>query len=144
MAWYWPSLDTPQSAKTAAVNAVGVSALYAVWLCLSPLIFSVAQSSLPPRRLLVPLTIAAIFAMVGWGIRRMSRTAAIVGVVWWSVWLGFRSPNPISDPRGDLLSRVFGIVLGLLFLLFYVIAVRATFAYHRHLRVVKQERAPVC
>ena len=34
MAWYWPDLDSPQSAKTAVVNAVGVSALFAVWLFL--------------------------------------------------------------------------------------------------------------
>jgi hypothetical protein len=25
MAWYWPELKTPQSAKTAVVNAAGVS-----------------------------------------------------------------------------------------------------------------------
>ena len=91
MAWYWPDLDSPQSAKTAVVNAVGVSALFAVWLFLPALLTLVLQR---PRRtgpLWLSLAIAVILAMIGWGIHRMSRTAAIAGVVWWLVWFGFRT-----------------------------------------------------
>jgi hypothetical protein len=132
MAWYWPDLDSPQSAKTAVVNAVGVSALFAVWLFLPALLTLVAQ---PSRRTggWLSLTIAVILAMIGWGIHRMSRTAAIAGVVWWSVWFGCRTFFSISiayrtgNPFGFI-----GAALNLLFLLFYVIAVRATFAYYRH------------
>jgi hypothetical protein len=133
MAWYWPDLDSPQSAKTAVVNAVGVSALFAVWLFLPALLTLVLQS---PRRtgpLWLSLAIAVILAMIGWGIHRMSRTAAIAGVVWWLVWFGFRTLFSISFAYRA--GNPFGFIwpaLNLLFLLFYVIAVRATFAYYRH------------
>jgi hypothetical protein len=133
MAWYWPDLDSPQSAKTAVVNAVGVSAFFAVY----PFLFALQALNLPRRsgRLWVSLAVAILFAMIGWGIRRMSRTAAIVGVLLWLVWIGFHIPSLISglSPGGDRFATIW-VALDLLFLLFYVIAVRATFAYHGHLR----------
>jgi hypothetical protein len=128
MAWYWPELDTPQSAKTAVVNAVGVSAFFAVYP------FWVALQALSlPRRLWPSVAVAVLFAIIGWGIRLMSRTAAIVGVVLWLVWIGVHIPDLISGlSRGGDRFAMIWVVLDLLFLLFYVIAVRATFAYHRH------------
>lgn len=132
MAWYWPDLDSPQSAKTAVVNAVGVSAFFAVY----PLLFALQALSLPRRsgRLWLSLGVAILFAVIGWGIRRMSRTAAIVGVLLWLTWIGVHIPNLISGlSRGGDRFAMIWVVLDLLFLLFYVIATRATFAYHRHL-----------
>jgi hypothetical protein len=133
MAWYWPELDSPQSAKTAVVNAVGVSSLFAVWLFATalPLFF---QPSRRTGRLWLSLTIAVILVVIGWGIHRMSRTAAIAGALLWLVWSGFRTPILVSIAyrTGDPFAVLWP-VLNLLFLLFYVVAVRATFAYYRHL-----------
>jgi CheY-like chemotaxis protein len=133
MAWYWPDLDSPQSAKTAVVNAVGVSALFAVWLFLPVLLTLVLQPSRRTGRLWLSLTVAFILAMIGWGIHRMSRTAAIAGVVWWSIRFGFSTffLIAIAYRTGNLFGFIWP-ALNLLFLLFYVIAVRATFAYYRH------------
>lgn len=132
MAWYWPDIDSPQSAKTAVVNAVGVSAFFAVY----PLWFVLQALTLPRRsgRLWLSLAVAILFAVIGWGIRRMSRTAAIVGVVLWLAWIAVHIPGLISGLSlgGDRFAMIW-VVLDLLFLLFYVIAVRATFAYRRHL-----------
>ena len=132
MAWYWPALDNPQSAKTAVVNAVGVSAFFAVY----PFWYVLQDLSQPRRsgRLWLSLAVAILFAMIGWGIRRMSRTAAIVGVALWLAWIGVHLPGLISflSGGGDRFAMIW-VVLDLLFLLSYVIAVRATFAYHRHL-----------
>jgi hypothetical protein len=131
MAWYWPSLDSPQSAKTAVVNAVGVSAFFAVY----PFLFALQALSVFRRsagRLWPSLAVAILFAMIGWGIRRMSRTAAMVGVLLWLTWIGVHIPSLISSvSRGGDRFAIIWVVLDLLFLLFYVIAVRATFAYHR-------------
>ena len=37
MGWYWEDIDNVQKAKTAAVNAIGVSALLAIWQLLGAL-----------------------------------------------------------------------------------------------------------
>jgi hypothetical protein len=137
MAWYWPEFETPQSAKTAVVNAVGVSALFAVWM-----LFTALQTLLPPpypalhqrfARLWVYLSLAVIFAVIGWGIRRMSRAAAIAGALLWLGSTTLRFPAMISAVSRDG-SALIGVVLSLGFLLFYVNAVRATLAYH-HLKM---------
>jgi hypothetical protein len=80
MAWYWPDLDSPQSSKTAVVNAVGVSAVFAIWLFLTALP-TLVQPSRRTGRPWLSLAIAVVLALIGWGIRRMSRIAAIAGVV---------------------------------------------------------------
>jgi len=137
MAWYWPSLDSPESAKTAVVNAVGVSALLAVWVFLTALL-RVLQHSLLTGRLLLSTTVAAtsvvIWAVIGWGIHRMSRTASIAGIVWWLVLFGYRIPFMILTAyrTGNPLAFILPALI-LLVLLLYVIALRATFAYYRHL-----------
>jgi hypothetical protein len=134
MAWYWPHPDTPQSAKTAVVNAIGVSvfvALLLVWTAFQTLALRPSQRSTPPW---LVFTIAIIFGVIGWGIRRMSRSAAIAGLVCWLGWIVFYIPRLISaiSRSGDRFGLIW-VGLDLLFLLFYVIAVRATFAYNRHL-----------
>ena len=133
MAWYWPDFNSPQGAKTAVVNAVGVSALFAVWLFLPALLTLVFTSPSANRNCGFHQTVAVILAMIGWGIYRMSPTAAVAGVVWWLVWFGFRPLFLLAIAYQT--GNPFGFIwpaLNLLFLLFYVIAVRATFAYYRH------------
>ena len=131
MAWYWPELATPQSAKTAVVNALGVSALFAVWS-----FYTALQTGLvTPRRSGRPwlsLILALAFAIIACGIRKMSRAAAIAGVVLWSGWIVVYMPGLIFLLlRGGDRFALIGVALDLVFLLFYIIAVRATLAYSR-------------
>jgi hypothetical protein len=143
MAWYWPHLDTAQSAKTAVVNAVGVSAFCALLLLWTALQTLALPPSVRRKPLWLLLTTAIIVALIGWGIRRMSRVAAIVGVVCWWGWIVFYIPRLISavSRSGDRFGLIW-VGLDLLFCLFYVIAVRATFAFHRHLVAASSVVAP--
>jgi hypothetical protein len=143
MAWYWPHLDTAHSAKTAVVNAVGVSVFFALLLLWTALQTLALPPSLRRTPLWLLLTTAIIFALIGWGIRRMSRVAAIVGLVCWLGWIVFYIPRLIlaASRSGDLFGLIW-VGLDLLFCLFYLIAVRATFAFHRHLVATPSMVAP--
>jgi hypothetical protein len=134
MAWYWPNIDTPQSAKTAVVNAVGVSSVFAVWLFTNALFSLLLPPSRRTGRLWLSIAVAVILAMIAWGIHRMSRVAAIAGVMWWLVWFGLSTPTLmfIAYRTGNPLAFLWP-CLTLLFLVFYIIAVRATFVYYRRL-----------
>jgi hypothetical protein len=125
MAWYRSELQTLQKAKTAAVNAVGVSALFAVYFIgFSP------QS----KQHWISLLIGVAFAVIACGIRRMSRAAAIAGLVLCVRWILLRVPYLLfAIYRYSDGMAMFWLVVDLVFLSFYIIALRATFAYH-HLR----------
>ena len=138
MAWYWPQIHSPESAKAAVVNAIGCSILLALILTVQ---FGLSLS-FPRRnaRVSIPLLIAAaVFALIGWGIRRMSRIAAVTGAFGWFLWLGFSLPRilPAVLRSGDAFSLIWPF-LYLLFLYFYVTAVRATFSYHHLLRITSR------
>lgn len=133
MAWYWPSIHSPQSAKAATVNAIGCSVLMALLLAVD------AFGLIPSRhggRISLPLLIGAtVFALVAWGIRKMSRVAATVGASGWLIWLGFGIPRIIiAVSRGGDAFGLIWVFLDVLFLHFYVTAVRATISYHNLLR----------
>ena len=132
MAWYRSELETPQKARTAAVNAVGVSALFAVYFIgFSP------QS----RRHWISLLIGVAFAVIAWGIRRMSRAAAIAGLVLCVRWVLLRMPALVySVYRYSNGIAMFWLIVDLVFLSFYIVALRATFAYH-HLRSSQRQLA---
>jgi hypothetical protein len=125
MAWYRSELETPQKAKTAAVNAVGVSAFFAVYFIgFSP------QS----RRYWISLLIGVAFAVIAWGIRKTSRAAAIAGLVLCLRWVLLRMPYLVyAIFRYSNGMAMFWLVVDLVLLSFYIIALRATFAYH-HLK----------
>lgn len=133
MAWYRSELETPQKAKTAAVNAVGVSAFFAVYFIgFSP------QS----RPYWISLLIGVAFAAIAWGIRRMSRAAAIAGLVLCLRWILLRMPSLLyAVYRYSNGSAMVWIVVDLVLLSFYIIALRATFAYH-YLRSSQRQLAP--
>jgi hypothetical protein len=133
MAWYRSELETPQKAKTAVVNAVGVSVLFAVYFIgFSP------QS----KRHWISLLIGIAFAVIAWGIRRMSRAAAIAGLLLCMRWFLLQMPHLVLAAfRYSNGMAMFWLVADLVFLSFYIIALRATFAYH-HLRSCKAPVSP--
>ncbi len=136
MAWYWPQINSSDSAKAAVVNAIGCSVLLALMVAAQGFGLSL---SFPQRnrRVSVPMIVAAVvFALIAWGIGRMSRVAAVTGAFGWFLWLGFSLPRvlPAVLRSGDAFSLIWPF-LYVLFLYFYFTAVRATFSYHRLLGV---------
>jgi hypothetical protein len=132
VAWYWPQIDSSDRAKAAVVNAIGCSVLLALMIGAQGFGLSL---SLPQRsgRVSAPMLVAAaVFALIAWGIRRMSRIAAVTGASVWFLWLGFTFPRMLSIVlrSGDGFSLTWPF-LYVLFLYFYFTALRATFSYHR-------------
>lgn len=132
MSWYWPDIDSPQSAKLARVNAVGLSVVFGV-LLLGAALPSFARFHRWTVRDWLPVIFAVAFFGIAAGIYRMSRSASVTGLVWWCRYC----INQLDGLMVHLLHHNFGIILWIvievLFLTFYISAVRAAFAYHRHI-----------
>jgi hypothetical protein len=140
MPWYWPDVDNPQSAKLARVNAVGVSALYG-FLNLG---FAELTSPIVPRWAAHNWTSAVsavAFFGIAVGIYWMSRSASVTGLIWCSRICIIQIPRLIvALVFRHHFRAIAGIALDILFLTFYISAVRATFAYHRALSETSSER----
>jgi hypothetical protein len=132
MSWYWPDVDSPQSAKLARVNAVGLSVVFGV-LLLGPTLPSFARFHRWTARNWLPVIFALAFFGIAAGTYKMSRSASVTGLVWWCRYCIIQ----LDSLMVHLLHHDFGfilwIVLEVLFLTFYISAVRAAFAYHRHM-----------
>lgn len=129
MAWYWPSIHSSESAKAATVNAIGWSVVMALLLVVDG--FGLFPSRHGGRISLPLLIVGTVFALVAWGIRKMSRIAATVGAFGWLSYCGFGIPRIIiAISRGADAFGLIWVFLDLLFLHFYVTAVRATISYH--------------
>jgi len=125
MAWYRSEAGRPQGARMAVVNAVGVSVFFAVYF--------VGFSRLSPlfKRPWLSLAIGVAFAVIAWGIRRMSRAAAIAGLVLCLGWVVLHMPSLLyAVYRYGNGMALFWVIVDFVFLSFYLIAVRATGAYH--------------
>jgi len=125
MAWYRSEAGRPQGARMAVVNAVGVSVFFAVYF--------VGFSRLSPlfKRPWLSLAIGVAFAVIAWGIRRMSRAAAIAGLVLCLGWVILHMPSLLyAVYRYGNGMALFWVIVDIVFLSFYLIAVRATGAYH--------------
>lgn len=131
MSWYWPEIDTPTSAKLARINAVGVSVVCGVLLLGAALSTSLALHRWTGRNWLAVI-FALAFLGIAVGIYKMSRSASVTGLVWWCRYCIVQIPG-LLVPRlhHDISQVVIWIALDVVFLTFYVSAVRATFAYHR-------------
>jgi hypothetical protein len=84
MAWYRSEAGRPQSARMGVVNAVGVSVFFAVYFVGFNRLF---------KRPWLSLAIGVAFAVIAWGIRRMSRAAAIAGLVLCLGWVVLHMPS---------------------------------------------------
>lgn len=128
--------------KTAVVNAVGASVLLALLLFWGAVqaMHGIAPQHSP--RVWFGFASAFSFIVVGWGLHKMSRAAALAGVVLFVTWIAFHMPGLLVkvSQDGDRFSLIW-VGLDLLFLWFYVIAVRATLAYRRPLILRPQNPA---
>jgi len=142
MAWYWPDLNIPESAKAARMGAVRVSFIIAfIFLAgiqrpltiLNPLEWRLFLSSF-----LGSVIWVVVFSVIGWGIHEMERAASITGLVLCCELTATRIL--VAHAFGSVAREIVWIVLGTLFLTCYGAAVRATFAYHRHNLVNREKR----
>ena len=104
------------------VNAVGVSVFFAVYFVGFNRLF---------KRPWLSLAIGVAFAVIAWGIRRMSRAAAIAGLVLCLGWVVLHMPSLLyAVYRYGNGMALFWVIVDFVFLWFSLIAVRATGAYH--------------
>ena len=116
---FWPAVGDEQAAVLAARQgfhaAVYCSIVTAIFAVLGGFGFKIMDFDL------WNLTDAALMALLAFGIRRMSRTAAVIAVLYYvagriDLWAEYGSQNP---------------VIAGIFVLMFLSAVRGTFAYHR-------------
>jgi hypothetical protein len=115
----WPAVGDEQAAVLAARQgfqaAVYGSIVTATFAVLGGFGFQIMRFNL------WNLTDAALIALLAFGIRRMSRTAALIALVYYvagriDLWAEYGSQNP---------------VIAGIFVLMFLSAVRGTFSYHR-------------
>ena len=116
---FWPAVGDEQAAVLAARQgfhaAVYCSIVTAIFAVLGGFGFKILDFDL------WNLTDAALMALLAFGIRRMSRTAALIALLYYvagriDLWAEYGSQNP---------------VIAGIFVLMFLSAVRGTFAYHR-------------
>ncbi len=115
----WPAVSDEQAAVLAARQgfhaAVYCSIVTAIFAVLGGFGFQIMDFNL------WNLTDAGLMALLAFGIRRMSRTAAVIALLYYvagriDLWAEYGSQNP---------------VIAGIFVLMFLSAVRGTFAYHR-------------
>src|ERR1700722_5342298 len=127
MAWYRSEAGRPQGARMAVVNAVGVSVFFAVYF--------VGFSRLSPlfKRPWLSLAIGVAFAVIAWGIRRMSRAAAIAGLVLCLGWVILHMPSLLyAVYRYGNGMALFWVIVDIVFFSFFFIAVRGKGGVHKN------------
>jgi hypothetical protein len=115
--WFWPPVDSLDAAKEAAkqgaIAAALVAGITAIVAILS--LFGLEITSL------WALVDAALFALIAFGIYKLSRVAAVLGLLLY-LW------EQISQ---ILITGKTNIILVVLFTLYFIHAIRGTFAYHK-------------
>ena len=123
MSWYWRQIDDKESAEDATKAAVGISYFVAALTALVSVLSIVYQKPVLGGSGWSLLD-AALFAVIGWRIHRMSRAWTIVGLCLYVV-----------EAVVSLGTRGAGIgILTIVFVLAYINALRGVFAYHRYVK----------
>ena len=112
--WIWPKIADLETAKGAARLGFWVAILGAVIATVFA-VFKILDSNL------WTLIDAAIFALIAWGINKMSRFAAMAGLTFYLI-----------EQRNILLTfELQQLPLIAIFMLLYIHSIRGTFAYHK-------------
>lgn len=122
---FWVTIDSMEAARQAAKQGVWAAGLIATITTVLILV-SMAMGGSPE---VIPVLNAwafwdvGLFVAVGWGIHKMSRVAAIAGLI---LYILGQVVMRISNPA----LSTGGLVFAGLFVLAFVNAIRGTFAYH--------------
>ena len=116
----WPSITDQVSAKKASRQG-----LLACACCAGATILCVLLGYFGPPRT-DALVDALLFILIGWGIHRISRFAAVAGLL---LFILERVFEWLNYGRGN---TVVALLLALAFTLAFINSVRGTFAYHRY------------
>ena len=120
--WLWPEIIDLESARAAARDARNAAIFVAVATVVFVLLSIMGTEFLQPLGLDAwGFVDAAIFLVVAWGIHRMSRTAAVAGLI---IYIAERLLIMLEAG-----SR--GIILTIILTLLFIHGVRGTFAFHR-------------
>jgi hypothetical protein len=125
--WYWAEITDAESARSAA-NAARGAALFCAGMTLVATVLAMMGIEFLQQLGLNAWSLldVALFLAVAWGIHRMSRTAAVLGLVLYGVErLMMMAEN---GPKG--------VILTVIFTLLFIGGVRGTFAYHRYKTMV--------
>jgi len=127
--WLWPTIVDKASAKRASMCGLVACA----W-CAGATILVVMVNMLGVDLLhfhISALLDALLFIIIGWGIHRMSRFAAMAGLA-----------LEVYERAAQVFERAFshGFVLDIFLVLLLISSVRATFAYHKY-RKEEDEKA---
>jgi hypothetical protein len=124
--WFWPAVDTigaaQDAAKLGAYTAAIVAGITALFAILS--LFGVEITSI------WALVDAGLFALIAFGIYKMSRVAAVAGLL---LYLWGQLSQLLDSGRTNWF-------LVFLFTLMFIGGIRGTFAYHK---LKKQQPEPV-
>jgi hypothetical protein len=124
--WYWPPVDTVEAArntaKQGAIAAAIVSGITALFAILSLVGVEIVS--------LWALVDAGLFALIAFGIYKMSRLAAVIGI---ALYLWGQLNQILATGNSNY-------ILIILFTLYFIHAIRGTFAYHK---LKKQQPEPV-
>jgi hypothetical protein len=117
--WYWPAVDTRRNAGFAIEEAFWAASLVSVLTVFITVVFMTGSEA--PAQNAFGFVDAAIFAGIAYGIRRRSRTAAVIALVLYvsNVVYAFI----IVGPSLRLLPAFVTLA--------FVHGVRGTFAYHK-------------
>lgn len=128
--YFWAAIDSIETAKQAAQQGVWAAAFVAIITAILAMASVSLGGSLPqgmPKIDAWSFWDAGIFVAIAWGIHKMSRFAAVAGLVLYIVeQIVMRTSNPSLSGSG--------LFLVVFFVLAFINAVRGTFAYHRFRR----------
>jgi hypothetical protein len=130
--WYWKSVSTIDLAKSATTGGVVAACLVAIFnLVIAGLLAAdpdLARGSMLDGLDFLPIALTAgVYFAIAWGIRSLSRIAAVLGLLLYV--LDRLAAVAIVGPH------LLGCILSFAVVLLFLNAVRGTFAYHSLARV---------
>lgn len=127
MSWYWKEISDKDSAEDATKAGVGISYFIAGLTGLLAVLSIVYHQPILGVNAW-SLVDSGLFVLIGWRISKMSRTWAVIGICLY-----------VLEAISSVGSRGGGIgVITIVFILAYINALRATFAYPRYAEELRE------
>ncbi len=118
--WAWPAIEDKESAIAASKKGMWAAFIVAVVTALIATLAMAMHKDIAGIDAWAYLD-AGLFAVIAWGIKHLSRAAAVIGLL---LFIAERIDMAVSQHNFSILS--------LLVLLMFVNGARGTFGYHRY------------